>query len=403
MHPCKHILSKRTCHTCVLPTNDIDMSTHNIPTLSPADHPHLEKDLSELSTASPDVIDGTPNAESSEPEEEYITGLKLVMVIAGISMVVCLTMLDISIIGTAIPKITSDFQSLPDVGWYGSAYLLASCALQPSVGKLYTYLNAKFTFLAFFAIFEFGSLLCGIASNSNMLIVGRAVAGMGSSGLMNGALTIISVCLPLHKRPPYFGGMIGFALLGTIVAPIIGGSLTQYTTWRWCFYINLPAGAVVAMLLVLTQIPSRHTKIEGGSTILGILKRLDPIGFIFFAPATTQGLLALEWGGTRYAWNDAVIIGLFSGAAATLAIFLAWEYSMGDEAMVPPSMIRQRIVWSSCLVMFFFFGALLNAVYYLPIYFQAVRDATPTMSGVYLLPMILAQVITAVVSGILGK
>lgn len=379
------------------------MSTQNISALPPADHSSLEKDLPELSTTSPEVMIAPPNAESSAPEEEYITGLKLVVVIAGISLVVCLTMLDISIIGTAIPKITSDFHSLPDVGWYGSAYLLASCALQPSIGKLYTYLNAKFTFLAFFAIFEFGSLLCGIASSSNMLIVGRAVAGMGSSGLMNGALTIISVCLPLHKRPPFFGGMMGFALLGTIVAPIIGGSLTQYTTWRWCFYINLPAGAVIAMLLVLTQIPSRHTKVEGGSTILGTLKRLDLVGFMFFAPAITQALLALEWGGTRYAWNDAVIIGLFSGAAGTLAVFLAWECWMGDKAMVPPSMIRQRIVWSSCLVMFFFFGALLNTVYYLPIYFQAVRDATPTMSGVDLLPMVLAQVITAVVSGVLGK
>lgn len=383
------------------------MSTQKIPGLPSADHLDLEKDLpqsaSQMSTTSPDVANGTLNAEVSEPQEEYITGVKPVMVIAAISLVIFLTMLDISIIGTAIPKITSDFHSLPDVGWYGSAYLLASCALQPSIGKLYTYLNAKFTFLAFFAVFEFGSLLCGIASNSHMLIVGRAVAGMGSSGLMNGGLTIISLCLPLHKRPPYFGGMMGFALLGTIVAPIIGGSLTQYTTWRWCFYINLPAGAVIAMLLVLTPIPSRHAKIEGGTTVLGVLKRLDPIGFVFFAPATIQGLLALEWGGTRYAWSDAVVIGLFCGAAGTAVTFIAWECWMGDEAMIPPSMICQRIVWSSCLVIFFFFGALLNAVYYLPIYFQAVHNATPTMSGVYLLPMVLAQVIAAVGSGILGK
>lgn len=383
------------------------MSAQNIPALPPAEPLDLEKDppeiASQTSTTSLDVADGTRNPESSRSEEEYITGFKLGRVIAGISLVVFLNMLDTSIIGTAIPKITSDFHSLPDVGWYGSAYLLASCALQPSIGRLYTYLNAKFTFLAFFAVFEFGSLLCGIAKSSNMFIVGRAVAGMGSSGLVNGALTIISVCLPLQKRPPYVGGMMGFALLGTIIAPIIGGSLTQYTTWRWCFYINLPAGAVIAMLLVLTQIPSRHTKIEGGSTIFGTLKRVDPIGFMFFAPASTQCLLALEWGGTRYAWDDAVIIGLFCGAAGTLAIFIAWECWKGDEAMVPPSMIRQRIVWSSCLAMFFFFGALLNAVYYLPIYFQAVRDATPTMSGVDLLPMILAQVVTAVASGVLGK
>lgn len=362
-----------------------------------------EKRTSQLS-ASTDLTEKPP-LPTPPTDEDYVypTGFKLALAIAPVVLVAFLMLLDTSIVATAVPRITTEFHSLPDVGWYGSAYLLANCALQPSTGKLYTYLNAKWTFLAFLGLFELGSLLCGVANSSKMLIVGRAVAGLGASGIMNGAFTIIANCLPIHKRPLYLGVMMAVAQFGIVLGPIIGGALTQYTTWRWCFYINLPAGAVVAVLLVLTAIPSRHTKIEGGLTVTALLRKLDLFGFVLFAPAIIQCLLALEWGGVTYAWRDSRIIGLFCGAAGTLAAFLAWEYHVGDKAMIPFSMMRQRIVWSSCLVMFFFFGAMLSAAFYLPIWFQSVRGATPTLSGVYLLPMIGAQMVMAVISGFLGR
>lgn len=110
-------------------------------------------------------------------------------------------MLDTSIIATAIPRITTEFDSLNDVGWYGAAYLLASCSLQPLTGRMYTLSNSKLVFLSFFGLFELGSLLSGVANSSDMLIVGRAIAGMGTAGLSNGALNVIAACVPLEKRP----------------------------------------------------------------------------------------------------------------------------------------------------------------------------------------------------------
>jgi MFS family permease len=133
----------------------------------------------------------------------------------------------------AIPKITSDFHSLEDVGWYGAAYQLASATLQPLTGKVYTNFNNKWTFFAFFLFFEIGSLLCGVAVNSTMLIIGRAVAGMGSSGLQNGALTIVSAVAPMHKRPMLLAIVVGLGQLGLVSGPLIGGVLTQFSTWRW--------------------------------------------------------------------------------------------------------------------------------------------------------------------------
>lgn len=183
---------------------------------------------------------------------------------------------------------------------------------------------------------------------------------------------------------------------------MIGGALTQYTTWRWCFYINLPIGGVVTIPLVLINIPDRTVKTDAKPTFRTTLAKLDLFGFALFAPAAIQLLLALQWGGSRYHWDDAKIIGLFCGAFGTFCVFLAWEYRKGDGAMIPFSAVRQRVVWSGSLVNFFFFGSMLITNYYLPIYFQAVRHATPTMSGVYLLPAILSQIIFATVSGILG-
>ncbi|OCK76093.1 efflux pump [Lepidopterella palustris CBS 459.81] len=356
-----------------------------------------------------DGISKPPEASNAlkaeESGHEYITGMRLGAILASVTLVVFLVMLDMSIVVTAIPQITSDFHSLHDVGWYGSAYLLSTCALQPLTGKLYSQFSLKYTFLIFLGLFELGSVICGTAQSSNMMIIGRALAGLGCSGLFNGALTILSTAAPMHKQPVMLGIMMAISQIGIISGPLIGGAFTQYASWRWCFYINLPIGAVSSILLLLIKIPDRlNRKTADKPTALSILSKLDPIGFFLFASFAVMFLLALEWGGTTYPWNNATIIGLFCGSGGTLVIFVAWEHRVGDDAMIPYSMVRKRVIWSSSSVAFFFFGALLIFSYYLPIYFQAVKGVSPALSGVYLLPGILSQILMVLVSGALvGK
>lgn len=170
-----------------------------------------------------------------------------------------------------------------------------------------------------------------------------------------------------------------------------------------CFYINLPIGAIVGVLLAFIYIPERGTKPAFRTVLSTAIESLDLIGFTIFAPASTMFLLALQYGGNQYAWNSATVIGLLCGAAAMFIIFLIWEYRKGDAAMIPFSMISQKILWSSSITMFFFLGALFCSNYYLPIYFQAVKNASPLMSGVDILPTILAQVLFAMTSGVLGE
>ncbi|KAL3472453.1 major facilitator superfamily-domain-containing protein [Aspergillus californicus] len=331
-----------------------------------------------------------------------ITGLKLFGILASVTLAAFLMLLDGSIIGVAIPNITSQFHSIHDVGWYTSAYQLSSAALQPLSGKIYTSYSTKWTYLVFFGLFELGSLICGVANSSNTLIGGRALAGIGSSGLLNGGMTIIAGSVPLEKRPVYTGVYLGISQLGIVCGPLIGGALTQYTTWRWCFYINLPVGAVTAILLLFLQVPELTSKPDFSlSLVRKTIPDLDLLGFVLFAPAAIMALLGLYYGGNGYAWDSSVVIGLFIGALATIIVFAFWERHMGDRAMIPPSMVSQRILYTSAINGATLVASILVASQYLPIYFQGVRGYGPAMSGVNALPGILSQLLTVILSGVL--
>ena len=166
----------------------------------------------------------------------------------------------------------------------------------------------------------------------------------------------------------------------------------------------MPIGAVAAIFLMVITIPDHNNRTSGErDPILKRLGKLDLFGFVLFAPAAIMILMALQWGGSKFPWHSATIIGLFVGGFAMVFVFLGWEYRVGDKAMIPFSMMRVRIVWASCLSHAFFFGAMLIFSYYLPIYFQSVKGVSPSRSGVYMLPAIVTQMIFSILSGVLGK
>lgn len=166
---------------------------------------------------------------------------KLVAINLASCLAVLCVALDNTIIATAIPRITDDFHALNDVGWYGSSYLLTTSAFQLLFGKFYSQFNVKWTFLSALALFEIGSLICGAAPNSVALIVGRAIAGLGSAGIFSGAQIIVAYTVPLEKRGMYTGLIGGTYGIASILGPLLGGAFTDHATWRWCFYINLPS------------------------------------------------------------------------------------------------------------------------------------------------------------------
>ena len=207
---------------------------HNFPThLCPArgamDNAAAETSSGEKQQSAPD----TPAiAESQASDVVPTTKLQFFAILVALVFSIFTVALDGTIIVTAIPRITDDYQALSDVGWYGSAFTLPSAALVPLFGKLYALFSAKWTFLAALFVVEIGSLVSAVAPSSVVFIVGRAISGAGSAGIFNGALVTISIITPLAKRPAYQSIIGAVYAVATITAPLIGGAFTDYVSWR---------------------------------------------------------------------------------------------------------------------------------------------------------------------------
>jgi hypothetical protein len=258
-------------------------------------------------------------------------------------------------------------------------------------------------YFSFMAIFELGSLICGTAINSPMLIVGRVLAGVGAAGVSTGAFSIIASSLPLHKRPVYIGILHSTFGVATILGPVLGGALTEHASWRWCFYINLPVGAFTFAFLILFFHPPPRVSNDTSLSLVQKLAKLDLIGAGLFIPSAVMILLALQWGGIQYAWKSATTIGLFLGGGGLTLVFVFWQIYKKDDAMIPPRLIKQRTIFIACFVNFFAMGAVTTSVYYLPEWFQAVKVVSPTKSGVMYLPLSIADILSATLAGLSVK
>lgn len=171
------------------------------------------------------------------------------------------------------------------------------------------------------------------------------------------------------------------------------------------FYINLPIGGLAVLALLFISIPEHSLNRPEQQPVIdfaSLFTDLDTMGFLLLSPTLVMFLLALEWGGATYPWNSTMVIALFCGSAGNLALFLTWEYKKGDAAMIPLKMIKQRVICSASLTMFFLYANSLVTSYYLAIYFQGVRGELPMFSGVYMLPGVIAQMASGFLSGLAG-
>ncbi|TDD80712.1 MDR family MFS transporter [Actinomadura rubrisoli] len=323
---------------------------------------------------------------SSPPDEAR--GRNLYVVIGAVMIAMLLASLDNLILGTAMPSIVGDLGGLGHLSWVVTAYTLATAVSTPVWGKLGDMYGRKGAFLTAIVIFLTGSALAGLSQDMTQLIGFRAVQGLGAGGLMVGALAIISSLVPPREQGRYQGMISGIMGLAMIAGPLAGGAITDHLGWRWCFYVNLPLGALALFMVgAVLHLPKRRAK-----------ARIDYLGVVLLATAISSIVLVTTWGGSEYAWTSGVIAGLAALAVAAAAGFVFVE-RRAAEPVLPLTLFRNANFTLVTIIGFVLGFAMFGAMTYLPLFQQSVQGASATNAGLLGMPLFLAMVAVNVVAG----
>ncbi|RSL95403.1 hypothetical protein CEP52_012072 [Fusarium oligoseptatum] len=346
------------------------------------------------------------NEDSSTTEVEKsprdIHGWKWALSYTAMLSTTFLFALDNTIVADIQPAILKDLGAIELLPWVGTGFALGTMAVLPW-SKVYGIFSIRQIYIFNIFLFEVGSALCGAAPNMNAMILGRVIAGVGGSGMYSGTLTYVSVCTTMKEKALYMAGSTVVWGIGTVLGPVVGGAFAESSaTWRWGFYINLVVGAVFAPAYLflfpsLNPQPQLSTKQK--------LKNMDwPMTFVFLA-GSAFFIMAISFGGILYSWHSAAEIVFWTLSGVFLVVFvvlLRFHPSVSKKHQLWPShFLKMPVVMNMQLQIFLSGGIILTIIYYIPLYFQFICGDGALDAGVRLLPLIIAMVVTCMVSGVL--
>ncbi|SPM42612.1 Predicted arabinose efflux permease, MFS family [Mycobacterium numidiamassiliense] len=328
-----------------------------------------------------------PDAESSS---EQISPRRRNLIFVAIALGMLLAALDQTIVATALPTIVADLGDAGHQSWVVTSYLLASTIVTALVGKLGDSLGRKRVFQAAVVFFVIGSVSCGLAQSMAMLVGSRALQGIGGGAITVTASALIGEVVPLRDRGRYQGILGAVFGVTTVVGPLLGGYFTDYLTWRWAFWVNVPV-SVVVIFVAAAAIPALASSSK---------PVIDYAGIVLVGLGAAGLTLATSWGGTLYPWDSPAIIGLFVGAAVALVAFV-WVESHVSQPILPTRLFGSPVFTVCCVLSFVVGFAMLGAMTFLPTYMQYVNGVSATTSGLRTLPMVVGMLITSTGSGTL--
>lgn len=329
----------------------------------------------------PDTVRRDPSA-AGAPRSVWL-------VFAGLMVAMLLAALDQTIFATALPTIVGELDGVDHMLWVTTAYILASTIMMPVYGKVGDLIGRKSIFIGAISLFMVGSLIGGLAHSMTVLIAGRAVQGLGGGGLMILSQAIIADIVPARQRGKYMGIMGGVFALSSVAGPLLGGWFTEGIGWRWAFWMNLPLGALAITAAVFFLHLPRHD---------GPRPRIDVGGIMMLAVASASLVMTSVWGGTTYAWDSAVILGLIGLTVAAVIGFVVVE-RRAVEPVMPLRMFTQRNFTLATGAGLIIGIAMFGAIAYMPTYLQMVTGAGATKAGLLMTPMMGGMLITSTMSG----
>ncbi|MBX9843087.1 MAG: MFS transporter [Xanthobacteraceae bacterium] len=331
----------------------------------------------------------SPQLEAAPSDRAPLDHAAIVAIMWGIMLSMFLSALEQTIVAPALPTIGRTLGDVEYLSWVVSAYLLANTVAVPLFGKLSDIHGRRRMMLVATVIFLVGSAACALAPNMPSLIAARVLQGIGGGGILPIAHTIIGDMVSPRERPRYQAYTAVMFLAASIAGPVLGGVLTDYVHWTMIFWINLPLGALALWMTdrALKKLPRNDRP-----------HKLDTPGAALMVLAALTLMLAMSWGGTRYGWASAPILGLLAASCALWALF-AMRVMTAPEPFIPLAILSEPIVAAVTIAGFFSVGVIIGLSIFLPLYFELVLGFSPSGSGTALIVFLAAATIGSFLAG----